>query len=50
MMERERSSAPSWLRSTRKAQELKAIINDRTTIEEVDAAMLALQKLPRDGA
>lgn len=51
MIERDRKRALVASRYAAKRAELKATINNRNaTPEELDAALLALQKLPRDAS
>ena len=51
MWGREAKRAKKVAQYANKRAELKKIINDRTkSHEEIDAAMLALQKLPRDAS
>ena len=51
MWGREVKRAKKVAQYANKRSELKKIINDRTkSPEEIDAAMLALQKLPRDAS
>ena len=51
MWAREAKRAKKVARYANKRTELKAIINDRSkSAEEIDAAVMALQKLPRDAS
>ncbi len=51
MWARELKRQKTAARFANKRAELKAIINDRSrSVEEVDAAVVALQKLPRDAS
>ncbi len=51
MIEREKKRAQLVAKHFEKRQALKAIINDpKSTDEEVDEAVLKLQKLPRDSS
>lgn len=51
MWAREKRRVQEAQRLAKKRAELKAVINDRTASHEaIDAAVLSLQKLPRDGS